>query len=163
MHKLNMELDLQSLFWLYVYSCTHWLRPRNSPFPLSPRIWAHECVRYWSANIDVISLKPPDMKHVKLVFGFYRPQISCLILIGWNIDYRISNPVCNCWILSVYCIIFWTEIKKIRKLVAGHETGKMVQKNQGLSNRWIGPRRATSALRTVACVTSERRWEEMDG
>ncbi len=32
------ELDLQSLFELYVHSYTHWLRPRKPP---SPRIWAH--------------------------------------------------------------------------------------------------------------------------
>ncbi len=28
---LNMELDPQSLFWLHMHSCTHWLRPRNPP------------------------------------------------------------------------------------------------------------------------------------
>jgi hypothetical protein len=28
-HRLNMEVDLQSLFGLHVHSCTHWLRPRN--------------------------------------------------------------------------------------------------------------------------------------
>jgi hypothetical protein len=50
-HRFNMELDLQCLFGLHVYSCTHWLRPSNSP---SPRIWAHG--RYWSAKIDDISL-----------------------------------------------------------------------------------------------------------
>ncbi len=32
-HRLNMELDLQSLFGLHVHSCTHWLRP---PPPLPP-------------------------------------------------------------------------------------------------------------------------------
>jgi hypothetical protein len=32
-NKLNMELDLQSLFGLHAYSCTHRLRPRNSPLP----------------------------------------------------------------------------------------------------------------------------------
>jgi hypothetical protein len=33
-HRLNMELDLQSLFGLHVHSCTRWLRPRNpSPHP----------------------------------------------------------------------------------------------------------------------------------
>jgi hypothetical protein len=26
-HRLNMEFDLQSLFGLHLYSCTHWLRP----------------------------------------------------------------------------------------------------------------------------------------
>jgi hypothetical protein len=52
-HRLNMELDLQSLFGLHVNSCTHWLRPRNSP---SPRIWAHLRGSYWSAKIDDISL-----------------------------------------------------------------------------------------------------------
>ncbi len=35
---LNMELNLQTLFGLCVYSCTHWLRPRNSPFPLAFRL-----------------------------------------------------------------------------------------------------------------------------
>jgi hypothetical protein len=29
-HRLNMELDLQSL---YGHSCTHWLRPRKPPPP----------------------------------------------------------------------------------------------------------------------------------
>jgi hypothetical protein len=33
-HRLNMELDLQSLFGLnVVHSCTHWLGPR---YPLTP-------------------------------------------------------------------------------------------------------------------------------
>jgi hypothetical protein len=32
-YSLNMELDLHSLFELHVHSCTHWLRPRNSPLP----------------------------------------------------------------------------------------------------------------------------------
>ncbi len=33
LHRLNIELDLQSLkfIWAPVYSCTHWLKPRNSP------------------------------------------------------------------------------------------------------------------------------------
>jgi hypothetical protein len=30
-HRLNMELDLQSLFGAHVHSSTHWLRPRNPP------------------------------------------------------------------------------------------------------------------------------------
>jgi hypothetical protein len=30
--RLNMELDLQSLFGLHVHNCTHWLRAR-SPSP----------------------------------------------------------------------------------------------------------------------------------
>jgi hypothetical protein len=32
-HRLKMELDLQSLFRLYVHSYTYWLRPRNPPPP----------------------------------------------------------------------------------------------------------------------------------
>jgi hypothetical protein len=50
-HRLNMELDLQSLFgllWTAVW--THWLRPCNPPPPLS-RIWAHMRRRYWSARL----------------------------------------------------------------------------------------------------------------
>jgi hypothetical protein len=54
-HRLNLELNLQSLFGLLctLYSCTHWLRPRNTP---TPRIWTHIQGRYWSAKIDDISL-----------------------------------------------------------------------------------------------------------
>ena len=33
-HRLNMELDLQSLLGLHVHSCAHWLRLRNIPPPL---------------------------------------------------------------------------------------------------------------------------------
>jgi hypothetical protein len=32
-HRISMELDLRSLFWLHVHSCTLWLRPRNPPPP----------------------------------------------------------------------------------------------------------------------------------
>ncbi len=32
-HRLKMKLDLQSLFGLHVHSCTHWLRPHNTPPP----------------------------------------------------------------------------------------------------------------------------------
>ncbi len=32
-HRLNMKLDLRSLFGLHVHKCTHWLRPRNPPPP----------------------------------------------------------------------------------------------------------------------------------
>jgi hypothetical protein len=58
-YRLNMEIDLQSLFGgsmsRDVHSCTHWLmKPRNPP--LSPRIWAHIQGRYWSAKKDDISL-----------------------------------------------------------------------------------------------------------
>jgi len=51
--KYSVELDLQSLLGLHVHSCTHWLRPCNSPVP---RSWAHIRGRYWSAMIDDISL-----------------------------------------------------------------------------------------------------------
>ncbi len=51
-HKLNMELHLQSLFGLHVHSCTYWWDPATPP----PPIWAHIRGRYWSAKIDDISL-----------------------------------------------------------------------------------------------------------
>ncbi len=53
-HRLNMELDLQSLFgllWTAVF--IGW---ETLPLPPSPRIWAHIRGRYWSAKIDDISL-----------------------------------------------------------------------------------------------------------
>ncbi len=53
LHRLNMELDLQSLVGLL---CTHWLRPRNSPLP--PAFWLiyEGAIGHWSAKIDDISL-----------------------------------------------------------------------------------------------------------
>jgi hypothetical protein len=47
-HRLNMELDLQSLFGLHTLAET----PQSPP----PRIWAHIRGHYWSAKIDDISL-----------------------------------------------------------------------------------------------------------
>ncbi len=38
--RLNMELDMQSLFGLHVHSYIYWLRPGN-PTPPFSRIWAH--------------------------------------------------------------------------------------------------------------------------
>ncbi len=32
-HRLNIELDFQSLFGLHVHSCTRWMRPRNPHLP----------------------------------------------------------------------------------------------------------------------------------
>ncbi len=49
-HRLNMELDLQSFFGLHVHSKAE--TPQTPP----PRIWAQIRGRYWSAKIDDISL-----------------------------------------------------------------------------------------------------------
>ncbi len=58
-NRLNMELDLQSLFGLHVHSCTHWPRPRNSPLP---HLGSYKLGRYWSAKVDDISLWPPGLQ-----------------------------------------------------------------------------------------------------
>jgi hypothetical protein len=44
-HRLNMELDLQSLFGLHVYSCTHWPTPHNPPPPHPPAFGLIYCTR----------------------------------------------------------------------------------------------------------------------
>jgi hypothetical protein len=62
--RLNMELDLQTLFGLHEHSSTNWPRSqkfRNPPPPPPPRIWAHIRGRYWSARTDDISLCPPPV------------------------------------------------------------------------------------------------------
>jgi hypothetical protein len=33
MQRLNLELDLQSLFGLHVHSCAHWRKPSYYPHP----------------------------------------------------------------------------------------------------------------------------------
>jgi hypothetical protein len=53
-NRLNMELDLTSLFAL-LYVQLYSLAETPQPLP-SPRIWAHIRGRYWSAKIDDISL-----------------------------------------------------------------------------------------------------------
>ncbi len=86
-----------------MHSCTHWLRPRNSP--PSPRIWAHIRGRYWPAKIDDISVQPPvrasPTSTFYFTFGFRRTvskalskmKLSCFSNLN-KINY--SN--------SVYCV-----------------------------------------------------------
>jgi hypothetical protein len=68
-HRLNMELDLQSLFGLHVHSCTRWLKTRNPP-PHPPARGG-----YWWAKIDDISLWPPWIKwfHTFTKCGYNSP------------------------------------------------------------------------------------------
>ncbi len=57
-----MELDLQSLFGLHLWSCTvliAWDPAIPPPPPPSSRIWVHIQGHYWSAKIDDVSLWPP--------------------------------------------------------------------------------------------------------
>jgi hypothetical protein len=57
-----------------VHSCTHWLRPRNSPpYPVFGLVLRG---RYWSAKIDDISLKPPGS-------GGMHPCVH--ILLAWRL------------------------------------------------------------------------------
>jgi hypothetical protein len=51
-HRLNMEFDLQSLFWVLCASAQLYSLAETTQ-PLPP---AHKRGRYWSAKIDDISL-----------------------------------------------------------------------------------------------------------
>ncbi len=57
-HRLNMELDLQSLFGVGFMCPAVFISwdPANTPPPPPPHIWAHIRGRYWSAKIDDNSL-----------------------------------------------------------------------------------------------------------
>ncbi len=56
-HRLNMEVDIQSLFGLNVTWCAQLYSLAETPqHPLSPRIGTRIRGRYWSAKIDDISL-----------------------------------------------------------------------------------------------------------
>ncbi len=87
-HRLNMELDLQSLFGLHVHSCTHRLRPRIPP----PRIWARIPGRYWSAKIDDISLWPPIVTQED---GIIFPILYLSYLFAKSWEELIFEK--NCW------------------------------------------------------------------
>ncbi len=91
-HRLNMELDLQSLFGLHVHSCTHLLRSRT---PSPPRIWAHIRGRWWSAKIDDISLCPPDEKDTILVQFEYTCRPTCIFYTERRKSKRVGMG-CHC-------------------------------------------------------------------
>jgi hypothetical protein len=50
---VKYEVRSPKFIWAHVYSCTHWLRSRNSPLPPD---WAYIHVPNWSAKIDNIFL-----------------------------------------------------------------------------------------------------------
>jgi hypothetical protein len=59
LHRLNMEVDLQSLFGLHVIvtGCAQLYSLAEAPQPpVSPRIGTRLRGRYWSAKIDDICL-----------------------------------------------------------------------------------------------------------
>jgi hypothetical protein len=57
-HRLTMELDLQSFYMGSMCTAVPVLNVQKAetPKPPHPRIWAHIRGRYWSAKIDNISL-----------------------------------------------------------------------------------------------------------
>jgi hypothetical protein len=59
-----MELGLQSLLGLHVYSCTHWLRPRNSspPPPTFGLTYRNRnmCLTVFRIRIDPNSIRSVD-------------------------------------------------------------------------------------------------------
>jgi hypothetical protein len=59
-HRLNMEVDFQSLFWApcHVMSTAVLIGWDPATLSLPPRIWAHIRGRYWSAKTVDISLWP---------------------------------------------------------------------------------------------------------
>ncbi len=62
-HRLNMELDLLSLFGLQCTAILIGWDPVTPPPPHPPQIWAHMQGRYWSAKIDDISLNSLPLRH----------------------------------------------------------------------------------------------------
>ncbi len=58
-HMLNMDIDLPSLLWLHVHSCTHWLRPRKTPLPQPPHLGSYTRALLVSQDRRPISLCDP--------------------------------------------------------------------------------------------------------
>ncbi len=129
--RLSNELDLQSLFGLHVRNYTHWLRPCNPP---PPSIWAHIRGRYWSANIDDISLWLPEAiswnyilvivvkKHHKLYTARNSfPKIKPLVFIAPT-PTRILHPVWKKWDLK--------KRKKTERIPGWPHSGKLS------ANKW---------------------------
>jgi hypothetical protein len=85
-HRLNMELDLQSLFRLHVTWCIQLYSLAETPqLSPTPRIWTHIRGHFWSAKGDDISLEPPAIYTVlnKYVSKFGMRQHSSLFYSLW--------------------------------------------------------------------------------
>ncbi len=130
-HRLNMELDLHSLFRLHVHSCTHWLRPRNNPPP--PRIWAHMQGRYWSAEIDDISSWPPESPSTSMI-AHYRP-FSKQRLITYCSNFLCI--FCDILITAIIAFTLWNVVEslvqKIRWCRRNHLRGLLQPSHLGQS------------------------------
>jgi hypothetical protein len=109
-YRLNMELDLQSLFGLHVHSCTHWLRHRTPPHP--PRIWAHIRERYWSAKIDDISVTsyPQPISYPPSSRSSSEPALTPPPHYPWTPGIPVRFLACNCGMLlhcSTSILLLW--------------------------------------------------------
>ena len=78
-HRLNMELDLQSFFGLHEHSCTHWLRSRTPP----PSLGSY--TRVLLVSQDRRHLFMTSCVHLsKLRFGLFHLQYVTFI---WTLRY----------------------------------------------------------------------------
>ncbi len=75
-HRLNMELDLQSLFGLLCTAVLIGWDPAT-PSP-SPRIWSHIRGRYWSAKTT--SLCNPLLENIEILYQKYSLSLQCFLL-----------------------------------------------------------------------------------
>ncbi len=82
-YRLNMEVDLQSLFGLHIPWCAQLYSLAETPqLPSSPRIRTRIRGRYWSAKIDDISLQPPERDQ----------PIPCSLVGGWGKPNLFPSP-----------------------------------------------------------------------
>ncbi len=98
-YRLNMELNLQSLFGLHVHSCTHWLRPRT-PLPPTPRVWGQLLVSQDRRHLFVTPL-------YTIYFSCRCCWRSCLSAITFLILSKSGSEFetfCRIWIRHFPCL-----------------------------------------------------------
>ncbi len=107
-HRLNMELNLLSLFGLHVHSCTHWLIHRDSPPP--PHLDSYTRALLVS-KIDDISLcsRPKSAPGPK---GTNTPSPTLLTpSVSWLLTFpfwiRISDSLVTSWDALASTFTLW--------------------------------------------------------
>jgi hypothetical protein len=113
-----MELDIQSLFGLYVHNCTHWLDPAGPcTHWLDPAVQFTISKKLFSAGIEVTATLPnfdrqKDLLMWMLLFSYISltsdkfsfNKENCLQIISRHLSYRYTNSVS--WQRKILAAIF---------------------------------------------------------
>jgi len=90
-HRLNMQLDPQSLFGLHVHSYTHWLRLRNPPPPTPPHLGSYTRALLFSQDRRHLFVTPCSRGSVTCLQNWHIFAYTVLSGGWWWVKYRLNH------------------------------------------------------------------------